>query len=273
MILEDIIGGSSYSIEDELYNIVGKHNENLGAVLYELIETSKTYTVPASAEYLILASGGGGGGCVNRAANPTGSVVQSAGASSGDVKYMITTLTQDETIIISIGAGGSAVSTSSDGGFAGNDGGVTTVTGYLTANGGNGATRVAGTTPQPKNDGFFSGGASNGQNVLGDSGEDSNIPAYLLLNNLMGRYSLLFTTKVGGSGAKAWDHSSAGGGAASLLGNGGSSVGSTGNSNISIPNSGILGSGGGSIIMDAITGPITSGAGGDGWVLIMAIGE
>lgn len=95
-----------------------------GADGYELFSASDTFIAPQAGTYRIFAIGGGGGGDDD----------EGAGGGSGYVAYTTAILAADESVTITIGAGGAR------GASGGSAGGDTSFGGYLTANGGEGGT-------------------------------------------------------------------------------------------------------------------------------------
>lgn len=102
----------------------------------DLLFVSQDYSVPEDGRYLFIASGGGGSGAYNAVYNKQFGIV--SGGASGFVKKTILKLSPTDTISITIGAGGSAVTADSGGCSAGVAGGTTTIGNYLSANGGDG---------------------------------------------------------------------------------------------------------------------------------------
>lgn len=86
--------------------------------------TSQAWTVPVTGEYRIQAWGGSGTGAVIRGGN---GFVTGGGAGGKCIKKV--KLTAGDTLNFTVGAGGAAISLTSNGQSNGNDGGDTTVTG------------------------------------------------------------------------------------------------------------------------------------------------
>jgi len=93
---------------------------------FPILTISQNFVVPKTGKYFVLVSGGGGsGGC----AYGYSSAIHSTGGGSGGVAYGILNLTAAESISVTIGAGGAPAPSSSDG----NDGGQTSFGSYLTS--------------------------------------------------------------------------------------------------------------------------------------------
>lgn len=138
--LMDFIGGNSSKIENNLTTSMFNFLElSEGS---ELISTSKTIIVQKTGRYIVFLSGGGGSGAaVGNADNCCGT-----GGGCGDLAVKNLLLTQDESINVTIGAGGAGVDGNGSNAVVtnGNNGGTSSFGSYFStqsvSNGGVGVT-------------------------------------------------------------------------------------------------------------------------------------
>lgn len=242
--ITDFIGGKKY-------NLLNKQENALIDGYITLIETSKTFIAPFTGKYLLILQGGGGSGAVS----PSDGVDISGGA-SGDVVITYITLTKDESVTVTIGAGGSGVTSGTSGGaINGNSGSPSSFGNYVS-------------TASVSN-----GGTTDGLNVLegvvaGYGGAPTLQGGTQQLYNLSGVMNFFGGGYIGqfkgGNGT-----TSAGGGGSSILANGGNAAynSSSNATNVSSA-SAIKGAGSGGAFNARSSYAASSGNGGDGFAVL-----
>ena len=221
------------------------------------LTTSQTWVAPVAGKYIIIMQGGGGSG----SGVASNSVIGNGGC-GGVIASEVITLTNQENVIVTIGAGGAAVGAS-----VGNTGGTTTFGSYMTAVGGTGGKLASGNGDKTGvqvgiRGGFYSKIITSGTNAY-------NSPLLQEADGIcMNFYNLLHVNTTGGDSSTSNASSStssnvnrAGGGGAGLLSNGGSA-----STNSSAPAAGTGAGGGGATSTTAATR--LGGAGGNGVVII-----
>jgi hypothetical protein len=195
---------------------------------------AKSVTLPipdVSVEALVVAGGGAGG---------SGNGGGGGGGAGGLLEATALSLTVGETYIVSVGAGGTAVSSN-----AGNTGSDSTFAGH-TANGGGGG----GCSPNANGKNGGSGGGSNNEGSVGGTATQTSSGPFIGYGN-NGGSSNYNSPAYGGGG---------GGGAETAGSNGTSSVGGSGGNGRSWYGTTYAGGGGGG----TNTGSATAGSGGSG---------
>lgn len=212
--------------------------------------SSGTWTKPGSGTITIvyLVGGGGSGG----AARDSGDAAAAGGGGGGGGAFRIfDTSALNATETVTIGAGGSAKSRSSNGGSNGNDGGASTFGAHLTANGGGGGGAGTGASDASANGGLPGLDAGSGGSADDSNGRDGGP------GGVFG----------GGGGGGASDNNGKGvGGAAGWAGGGG--AGDDGGGTAA---DGMTPGGGGGGAATRSSNNVTSGAGGDGYAYIVTI--
>lgn len=123
--LTDFIGGApKISLDVNVNGIKFPYQEN--TKISPIITTSSTYIVPTTGKYFVFISGGGGSGgnCSN---SGDADYIMSSGGGSGAINYGIFNLAANDNIAVTIGAGGAGTSSLSDG----SSGGSTSFGNYL----------------------------------------------------------------------------------------------------------------------------------------------
>ena len=258
--LMELIGGGGVDVgyirnitTDESIDFKIHGTENLALLVTE----SATITITRSGEYILFLSGGGGSGASSDA--DTEEKGCSCGGGSGFLETRVINLTSGQEINVLIGSGGDAVYVGGNNDHVdGNDGGNTDWNdGEIIANGGKGGLGTHTGEDLVGGDGYCRGG-SVGYAYASD-GETKQCSQIL-------RIFQGITTEIasfeGGAGMNSSGAGYAGGGGASILANGGHGSGSR-------AGSGKLGSGGGGQSADYDDVSYYSGAGGDGFALLI----
>lgn len=140
-----------------------------------LVETSQTWNTRVAGVHRVTVVGGSGSGAAFRHLTVSG---KACGAGAGGLARKSFNASAGQGLVITIGAGGAAVTRSTDGGTSGNNGGATTLTTTgvsVTANGGDGGVFVqasAANTPATGNTAGGAGGTASGgdTNYTGGAG-------------------------------------------------------------------------------------------------------